>query len=68
MRILFAIIALVILGGCESLGEVIREKKYTVNLHETKTAKRTTKHELGYNDDLNIIGYIVVGEFGASTN
>ena len=63
MRILFAIIALVTLGGCESLGEVIREKKYTVNLHETKTPKRITKHKLGYNDDLNYVGYIVISEF-----
>ena len=62
MRILFTIIALFILTGCESLGEVIREKKYTVNLHETQNAK----HKLGYSDDLNIIGYIVIGEFGAA--
>ena len=62
MRILFAIIALVTLSGCESLGEVIREKKYTVNLHETQN----TKHKFGYDDDLNIVGYIVTGEFGAN--
>jgi hypothetical protein len=63
MRILFAIIALVTLSGCESLGEVIREKKYTVNLHETKTPKHTTKHKIGYNDDHDYVGYILVGEF-----
>jgi len=61
MRILFALIALVTLNGCESLGEVIREKKYTVNLHETENAK----HKFGYDDDNKYIGYIVTGEFGA---
>ena len=63
MRILFACVALLILSGCESLGEVIREKKYTVNIHETKTAKHHSKHKLGYNDDLDYIGYYIVGEF-----
>jgi len=63
MRILFGIIALFILSGCESLGEVIREKKYTVNIHETKTPKHYSQHKLGYNDDLDYIGYYIVGEF-----
>ena len=63
MRISIILILLTMLSGCESLGEVIREKKYTVNLHETKTAKHTTKHKLGYNDDLHYIGYIVHGKF-----
>jgi len=62
MRILFAIIALGTLSGCESLGEVIREKKYTVNFHETANAK----HKLGYNDDFHYVGYIIVGKFGAT--
>lgn len=63
MRILFAIIALMTLSGCESLGEVIREKKYNVNIHESKTAKHHSKHKLGYNDDHDYVGYYVIGEF-----
>ena len=66
MRILFGIVALFILSGCESLGEVIREKKYSVNIHETKTAKTISKHKFGYSDDHDYVGYFVIGEFGAN--
>ena len=59
MRII--IIALLFtLSGCESLGEVIREKKYTVQIHETPN----TKQSFGYDDDYDYVGYIVTGRFG----
>ena len=53
----------IMLCGCESLGEVIREKKYSVDLHETKTPKHHSKHKIGYNDEYDYVGYYVVGEF-----
>ena len=59
MRILL-LCTLFSLSGCESLGEVIREKKYNVKLHETYHSKQT----FGYNDDLDYIGYMIEGEFG----
>lgn len=62
MRILF-LCTLFMLGGCESLGEVIREKKYNVQVHETKSNKRTTKQIIGYNDDHDYVGFMVEGQF-----
>ena len=59
MRILL-LCTLFSLSGCESLGEVIREKKYNVNLHETPNSKQT----FGYNDDYDYVGYMIEGEFG----
>jgi hypothetical protein len=61
MRILFAIIALGTLSGCESLGEIIREKKYTLQIHETPN----TRQSFGYNDDYDYVGFMVSGKFGA---
>jgi len=59
----FIIIALLFtLAGCESLGTIIRDKKYSVNLHETAN----TKQKLGYNDDHDYVGYFVSGKFGAT--
>ena len=60
---LLVIIALFMLSGCESLGDVIREKKYNVKLHEAKTKKSTSTHKLGYNDDYDYVGYMVEGNF-----
>ncbi len=62
MRILFAIIALTTLGGCDSLGEVIREKKYTLQVHETPNTKQT----FGYNKDYDYVGFMIHGKFGAT--
>lgn len=60
MKILLAIIALTTLGGCDSLGEIIREKKYTVQVHETPNSKQT----FGYNEDHDYVGFMVHGKFG----
>ena len=60
MRILFVIIALVTLSGCDTLGEIIREKKYTLQIHETPN----TKQEFGYNDDYDYVGFMMHGSFG----
>ena len=62
MRILFAIIAIFSLSGCESLGEIVREKKYTLQIHETPNSKQ----EFGYNDDYDYVGFMVSGKFGAT--
>jgi hypothetical protein len=59
MRVLL-LCTLFTLGGCESLGDIIREKKYNVKLHETSTSKQM----FGYNDDFDYVGYMVEGEFG----
>jgi len=59
MRVSIVLILLTILSGCESLGEVIREKKYTLQIHETPNTKQT----FGYNDDLDYVGFMVYGEF-----
>jgi hypothetical protein len=48
------------LSGCESLGDVIREKKYNVKVHETPNSKQT----FGYNDDYDYVGFMIEGEFG----
>lgn len=47
--------------GCESIGDIIREKKYTLQIHETPN----TRQEFGYNDDYNYIGFMVHGRFGS---
>lgn len=60
MRTLFVIIALVTLNGCDSLGEVIREKKYTVQIHETPNSVQT----FGYNTDYDYVGFMMYGSFG----
>ena len=60
MRRLFIIIALVTVSGCDSLGEIIREKKYTLQIHETPNSKQS----FGYNDDLDYVGFMVHGKFG----
>ena len=60
MRRLFIIIALVTVSGCDSLGEIIREKKYTLQIHETPNSKQT----FGYNDDYDYVGFMVSGTFG----
>jgi len=62
MRTLFIIIALVTVSGCDTLGEVIREKKYTLQIHETPNSKQT----FGYNDDYDYVGFMVSGKFGAT--
>lgn len=59
MRVLF-IMMLFSLSGCESLGEIIREKKYNVKYHETPNTKQT----FGYNDDYDYVGFMIDGEFG----
>jgi len=59
---LLILLPLLALSGCESLGEVIREKKYTVQVHETPN----TRQEFGYNDDYDYVGFFVSGKFGAT--
>lgn len=54
-------VLLFILCGCDSLGEIIREKKYTVQLHETPNSKQS----FGYNNDHDYVGFMVNGNFGA---
>jgi len=60
MRILFLLILFTTLCGCESLGEIIREKKYDVQLHETPNSKQS----FGYNDDHDYVGFMMTGTFG----
>jgi hypothetical protein len=62
MRTLFIIIALVTVSGCDTLGEVLREKKYTLQIHETPNSKQ----EFGYNDDYDYVGFMVSGKFGTT--
>lgn len=64
MRISIILITLFMLTGCESLGEIIREKKYAFKLHETKHSD----HEFGFNDDHDYVGYMVHGSFGSAPN
>lgn len=60
MRTLFVIIALVTLSGCASLGEAIKEKKYTLQIHETPYYRQT----FGYNNDYGYVGFMISGSFG----
>ncbi len=48
------------LGGCDTLGEIVREKKYSFDVYSTETAR----HGIGYNDDYDYVGYVVDGKFG----
>lgn len=59
MRILFILIAISSLSGCDTLGEVIRDKKYTLQIHETLNSKQT----FGYNDDYDYVGFMFHSEF-----
>lgn len=59
MRILLFIM-LFTLSGCDSLGEIIREKKYTMQIHETPNSKQ----EFGYNNDYDYVGFMMSGRFG----
>jgi len=60
MRILFTIIALVTLSGCETVGDMVREKKYSVQINETPHSVQT----FGYNTDHDYIGFMMHGRFG----
>lgn len=63
MRILLIVLILMMLCGCETVGEIVREKKYAFDVYETENAK----HKFGYNDDHEYVGYIVKGQFGKKT-
>jgi hypothetical protein len=60
MKILFILITLFTLVGCETFGEAIRAKRYTVNIHETPNSVQT----FGYNTDYDYIGFMIHGNFG----
>ena len=60
MRIILVLFVLTLLCGCESLGEIIREKKYSVQINETPHSKQA----FGYNDDYEYVGFMVEGTFG----
>jgi len=49
-------------SGCDTLGEVIRDKKYTMQVHETPNSKQ----EFGWNNDHDYLGFMVSGKFGAT--
>lgn len=57
---LLILIPLLALTGCDSLGEIIRDKKYTMQVHETPN----TKQEFGWNDDHDYVGFMMSGKFG----
>lgn len=59
MRLLI-LMSFTMLCGCDSLGEIIREKKYTLQVHETPN----TKQEFGYNNDYGYVGFMINGTFG----
>lgn len=60
MRTSIILITLILLTGCDSLGEIIREKKYTVNINETPNSRQ----EFGYNSDHDYVGFMMHGKFG----
>jgi hypothetical protein len=60
MKRLFIVIALVTVSGCDTLGEIIREKKYTMQIHETPNSKQ----EFGYNNDHDYVGFMMSGTWG----
>ena len=59
MRILLVAIMFT-LCGCETVGEIVREKKYAFDIYETQNAN----HRFGYSDDHDYVGYFVNGKFG----
>ena len=60
MRFLFVIIALVTLSGCETIGDMVREKKYSVQINQTPNSVQT----FGYNTDHDYLGFMMHGSFG----
>lgn len=62
MRILL-LCSLLTLGGCgsfgDTVGEIIREKKYNIQVNQTPNSKQM----FGYNDDYDYIGFMVEGQF-----
>lgn len=60
MRILFTVIALVTLSGCETISDMVREKKYSVQINETPNSVQT----FGYNNDHDYVGFMMSGKFG----
>ena len=62
MRILL-LCTLFTLGGCETfgetVGEIVREKKYNIQVHETPNSKQ----KFGYNDDHDYVGFMIEGKF-----
>lgn len=60
MKSLVIAVLLFTLVGCESLGEIIREEKYTVQFNETLNSKQS----FGYNTDHDYMGFMISGSFG----
>jgi hypothetical protein len=61
MKLLILMAMLFTVSGCDSLGDIIREKKYTLQIHETPNSKQ----EFGYNEDHDYVGFMMHGKFGA---
>jgi hypothetical protein len=60
MKILPLIMILFVLCGCETIGDMVREKKYSLQIHETPYSVQT----FGYNTDHDYIGFMMHGRFG----
>ena len=60
MRILFIIITIITLSGCETLGNMVKENTYTLQIHETPYSRQM----FGYNTDYEYVGFMISGSFG----
>ncbi len=60
MKITLLITMLVVLCGCETVGDIVREKRYTIQINETPNSIQT----FGYNTDHEYIGFMITGSFG----
>ena len=61
MKITLLITMIFVLCGCESVGDIIREKKYTLQIHEMPYSRQT----FGYNTDYDYVGFMINGSFGS---
>jgi hypothetical protein len=60
MKITLLITMLVVLCGCETVSDIVREKRYTIQINETPNSIQT----FGYNTDHEYIGFMISGSFG----
>ena len=60
MKTFIIVMALVALSGCESIGTMLKEKQYSLQINETPYSRQM----FGYNTDHDYVGFMMTGTFG----
>lgn len=63
MRMLFIIVSLFFLSGCETLATAVDKKELSFSIYDTPNVH----HGFGYYNEQKYIGYNVTGTFGKET-